>query len=117
MKMDSKFGEDMEMEEMVEGKGHNNKQHYKMMSMEDVAKELEKDFGEEIEDSKKYLCMAHVADKAGNEHDCHYLTEMAKDEYTHAYFIHSFMEEHDLDVLEDLEVEFEELKNKMKKFF
>lgn len=104
---------DMEMDEIYDVK---NKKH-KMMSMEDVSKELEKDFGEEISDSKKYLCMAKIAEKAHSEDDYHYLTEMAKDEYTHAYFIHNFMVEHDICVPEEQKKEFEELKEKMKEFF
>ena len=116
MKMDAKFEEDMEMEdEMHEGKHKGGK--HKIMTMEDVAENLKADFAEEIADSKKYFCMAKVAERAGNEHDCHYLTEMAKDEYTHAYFIYEFMHEHDIHVPEDQAGEFEELKEKMKEFF
>lgn len=114
--MDKKFEDDMDMEveEVFEG---SDKKHHKFMSMDDVVRELRKDFPEEIADSKKYLCMAKVAEKAHNEDDCHYLLEMAKDEYTHAYFIHSFMEEHDIQVPEEQEEEFMRLKDKMREFF
>ncbi|MDE7424993.1 MAG: hypothetical protein K2N51_15100 [Lachnospiraceae bacterium] len=112
--MDAKYREEMGMEdEVFEGK---DKKH-KIMTMEDVAHELKKDFAEEIMDSKKYLCMAKVAEKSHCEEDCHYLTEMAKDEYTHAYFIHEFMIEHDIHVHEEQKREFEELKERMKEFF
>lgn len=110
MKMDSKFEGEM-MDEAFDGKKN------KAMTMEDVAEQLSEDFAEEIADSKKYLHMAKVAEKADDYEDCHYLTEMAKDEYTHAYFIHSFMEEHDLDISEEQEKEFECLKDTMKGFF
>lgn len=113
MKIDEKFEEDMDMVDVVEGR---DKTH-KFMTMEDVAKELKKDFAEEIADSKKYLCMAKVAEKAHCEEDCHYLTEMAKDEYTHAYYIHSFLHEHDIHVLEELEEKFEALKEHIQEFF
>lgn len=114
MKMDKNFEEDM-MDEVYDGKGKEKK--HRFMTMDDVATELEKDFAEEIADSRKYLCMAKVAEKAHCEDDCHYLLEMAKDEYTHAYFIHSFMEEHDIHVPEEQVRDFEELKETMKEFF
>lgn len=110
MKMDSKFEDEM-MDEMLEGKGK------KCMTMEDVSEQLSKDFADEIADSRKYLHMAKVAEKADDYEDCHYLTEMAKDEYTHAYFIHSFMEEHDICIPEEQEKDFECLKETMKGFF
>lgn len=120
MKMDSKFEDDMEMS-YEEGHGH----HYakdrdkksKVMTMEDVADNLSKDLMDEIEDCKKYFCMSKVAEKSNNHEDCYYLLEMSKDEFTHAYFIHSFMIEHDIAIPEEQEKEFEHLKNKMKEFF
>ena len=114
MKRDAKFEEDMDMQEaMSEGKG----KHHKMMTMEDVSKCLEKDFAEEIADSKKYFSMANIAEQARCEEDARYLLEMAKDEYTHAYFIYDFMCEHDINVPEHQKREFEDLKNRMREFF
>lgn len=89
----------------------------KMMSMGDVAEALQNDFAEEIADSKKYLCMAKIADHADDHHDCHYLLEMAKDEYTHAAFIHDFMKRHDMCIPEEQEASFNELKETMAEFF
>lgn len=127
MKMDERFEEDMEVSDqyVVEDKWHDKKYtkrhgkeyEHKLMTMEDVANELAGDLSDEISDSRKYFCMAKIAEKSHNEDDSHYLFEMSKDEYTHAYFIHSFMLEHDMRIPEDQEVEFEELKEKMKEFF
>lgn len=114
MKMDGKFMEDFAEDEGMEvaaGKEH------KSMTMEDVAHELKKGFADEIADSKKYHHMAKIAEKAHCEEDCHYLMEMAKDEYTHAYFIHNFMKEHDIHIPEEHEEEFEHLTEEMKGFF
>lgn len=119
MKMDSKFENDMEIEHEFEHDSHytdKDKKH-KMMSMEDVAEQLSKDFADEIADSKKYFRMAKTVEKVGDREDCYYLMEMSKDEFTHAYFIHNFMTEHDIDIPEDLEEDFEKLKDKMKRFF
>lgn len=113
MKIDDKFDEDMEVEEYVGGSGKKNK----VMTMEDVVRDLKKDFAEEIADSKKYFCMSKTAEQAGRDEDSHYLLEMSKDEYTHAYFIHKFMEENDIHIPEEQMKEFEHLKEKMKKFF
>lgn len=88
-----------------------------MMTMHDVSECLQKDFSEEIADAKKYLCMAKIADNAGDEHDCHYLLEMAKDEYTHACFIHEFMERHNVCIHEEHERCYCELKEEMAEFF
>lgn len=118
MKMDAKFDDDMDMMEgMHEHMEHHKDKECKVMTMEEVGEELSKDFEDEIRDSKKYLHMAKIADKAGDYEDCHYLTEMAKDEFTHAYFIHSFMEEHGICIHEEHEKEFECLSETMKKFF
>lgn len=114
-------------DEMVDELGHKERywkngeyeghEEHKMMTMEDVAECLKKDFPEEIADSKKYLCMAKIADGAGDHHDCHYLLEMAKDEYTHACFIHDFMERHDMCIPEEQEECFCKLKEEMAEFF
>lgn len=93
------------------------KKEHKMMTMSDVSKCLQKDFAEEMADAKKYLCMAKIADRADDHHDCHYLLEMAKDEYTHAMFIHDFMERHDLHIPEEHEECFHKLKEEMAEFF
>lgn len=89
----------------------------KMMSMEDVSECLQKDFSEEIEDSKKYLCMAKIAESAGDYHDCHYLLEMAKDEYTHACFIRDFMLRHDMHISDVQECCYKKLEERMSEFF
>lgn len=117
MKMDAEFEEDMKMKDVEHEPYTDKHKKYKLMTLEDVAHELEKDFVEEIADSKRYLCMAHIAERAGDNEDCHYLTEIAKDEYTHAYFIHNFMIEHDIHIPEEYKHEFEELKETMRSFF
>lgn len=120
MKMD----DDEMMDEMVHDPkyvkhGDSNKEHksHKMMTMDDVAECLEKDFADEISDSKKYMRMAHIAENAGAYEDSHYLLEMSKDEYTHATFIYDFMERHGICIPEDQEVCYHELKEEMAKFF
>lgn len=128
MKMESKFDDDMELsheehEESHEhhyakdGKDKNKNKKHKVMSMEDIANSFSDDLTEEIEDCKRYFHMAMVAEKCGNHGDSHYLFEMSKDEFTHAYFIHSFMIEHDICITEEQEKDFECLKTKMKEFF
>lgn len=118
MKMDSKFEDDMEMSNEEGHEYHHGKdKKHKIMTMEDVADNLSKDLMDEIEDSNKYFHMSKIAEKSGNNEDSYYLFEMSKDEFTHAYFIHCFMIEHDIDIPEDQEKEFECLKNKMKEFF
>lgn len=95
------------------GKG---KEH-KLMTMADVSERLQENFADEIADAKEYLCMARIADHASDEHDCHYLLEMAKDELTHAMFIHDFMERHGIDIPEEQEECFGKLKEEMAEFF
>lgn len=112
MKMDDEL-----MDDTVRTNGNGKAKEHKMMTMADVSECLQKDFAEEIADAKKYLCMAKIADHANNEHDCHYLLEMAKDEYTHAVFIHDFMERHDLCVPEEHEACYNKLKEEMAEFF
>lgn len=106
-------------DELMEGAVHTtgkNKEH-KMTTMEDVSECLQKDFAEEIADAKKYLCMAKIAGNAGDEHDWHYLTEMAKDEYTHAAFIYDFMKRHEMHIPEEHEECYHKLKEEMAELF
>lgn len=118
MDMNYKYDEDMDMtEETVTGGHKKHVKTHKIITMDDVSEQLKVNFADEIADSHQYLCMARVADKAGCEEDCHYLIEMAKDEYTHAYFIHNFMHEHGIHVPEEQEEEFMHLKEKMSEFF
>lgn len=123
MKMDANFEDEIELEHghetvhthSIYGKGKDKK--HKLMTMEDVAKQLSDNLSDEISDSRSYLCMANIAERANDYDDCHYLTEMAKDEYTHAYFIYKFMKEHDICIPEDQEKDFECLRETMKDFF
>lgn len=105
MKMDKAFYEDMSTEEK-----------HKFTSMDDVITSLQCDLINEIADSHKYCQMAEAAKE--NDSDAYkYFTEMAKDEYTHAYFIHNYLIEHDVFIPEEREVAFKELKEKMKSYF
>lgn len=122
MKVDERIDDEMmdEPEHKSEcRKSDERKEHkeHKMMTMEDVAACLEEDFSEEIADSKKYLCMAKIANCAGDEYDNRYLLEMAKDEYTHALFIHDFMERHNIHIPEEKKECFDKLEEEMSRFF
>lgn len=88
-----------------------------MMTMKDVACGLSNDFGDEIADSKKYLRMAKIAEDARLYSDSHYLLEMARDEYTHARFIHRFMDKYGMCIPEDLEERYKWLEDEISKFF
>lgn len=116
MKMDEGFGDYGTENEMVDMHHHGEKKK-KMMTMDDVSECLQKDFSEEMEDAKKYLCMAKIADGAGDHHDSHYLLEMAKDEYTHACFIRSFMKHHEMEIPLAHEKRYKELEEEMAEFF
>lgn len=94
-----------------------SKEEHEMTTMSDVAECLKKDFVDEIHDSKKYLCMARIAECSGDEYAAHYLLEMAKDEYTHAAFIHDFMEKHNMCIHEEHETCYMKLKNEISCFF
>lgn len=120
MDYDEMVGEEITGIKHKEHDEHEHKEHkrHKLMKLEDVIEQLQEDFAEEIADSKKYLCMAKAVERAGHsEEACYYLTEMAKDEYTHANFIHSVMVKHDIELPEEQVKEYEELEEKMKEFF
>lgn len=108
---------DESMEDMTVAKDWKSDDKHKILTMDDVADNLEADFMDEISDSKKYMCMAKVADSAGNHHDCHYLLEMAKDEYTHARFIRGFMVEHNISIPEDQDKCYHKIEEEISKFF
>lgn len=96
---------------------HNWDDEHEIMTMADVSECLKKDFKEEIEDSKKYLCMSRIAECAGNDHDSYYLREMAYDEYTHATFIRDFMHRHNMCIKEEHEMCYMKLKEEMESLF
>lgn len=113
MRMDDTV-DDMLDEIAYKGKRGKDK---KVMTMEDVVEELLEDFSDEIEDSKKYMHMAHVAESAQDHRDSHYLLEMAKDEYTHATYIRSFLKDHRIEVPGEQEEHYIRLREEMGKFF
>lgn len=111
---DSATVDDMLDDTMYKGKTTKDK---KTMTMSDVADDLMEDFADEIADSKKYMRMAHVAESAKAYRDSHYLTEMAKDEYTHATYIRSFLKDHGIEIPEDQDEKYIDLREDMSKFF
>lgn len=60
----------------------------------DLGEHLSGHLKSEIEGFNGYMDMAEIADKKGDSELCEYLMQMAEDEYTHAYFIYKYMEEH-----------------------
>lgn len=108
--------EDM-LDDMTAAKDWKKDDKHKITSMDDVTEELENDFADEIHDSKKYMRMSRVAEKHGDYDDSYYLLEMSKDEFTHAKFIHEYLEEHDIEIPEELEEKYEKLEEEMSEFF
>lgn len=106
--------DDMFMEDEAAGKYEGEK---KIMTMADVAECLQKDFEEEMSDCKKYMCMAKVADNAGDHDASHYLLEMSRDEFTHACFIHGFMENHGMCICKEHEECYKALEAEMAGLF
>lgn len=66
----------------------------KTMTIEDISKQLHEDFSDEIHDTNKYMDMAECAKQLGHDETAYYLSEIAKDEYSHACYIYMYLKEH-----------------------
>lgn len=98
---------------------HEEKHHtkHKMMTLYDITDKLYENFPDEINDANHYMDMAKSAHNMGHEELAHYLSEMAKDEYTHAMFIHHHLKESGIEMPEEWHKEWEELENRFRGYF
>lgn len=83
-----------------------------MMTLEDISKKLHGDFNDEIQDANTYLNMAKCAQRMEHHDLAHYLCEMAKDEYSHAKFIHMYLVENGIDIDEEDKADWHELEER-----
>lgn len=86
---------------------------------ENMQKKVVERFHAEIADSKMYLEAATaMEDRDGTDANIVAgLYEMAKDEYSHAYFLKKYLDEHDIDIPEACEKNFKDLEVQIKKVF
>lgn len=91
------------------------------MKHEEVVKHMLSKLDEEITGADGYLNMAEAAMKMEhtdmNERLVTGVTEMAKDEYTHAEFIYAMIEEYDGKVPDAHAAKFDALTKRMEPFF
>lgn len=88
-----------------------------MMSLSEITDKLYEQFPDEINDANHYMDMAKSAYDMGHEELAQYLCEIAKEEFTHAMFIHHHMKESGVEIPEEWNKEWEELENRFRKYF
>lgn len=88
------------------------------MSVHDIKETFKKDFIDEVNDSNTYLDMAKAAEgESSNEHFIKGLYEMAKDEYTHAKFIHEMLVDWGCEIPENELMKWHMLKERVDRVF
>lgn len=90
---------------------------HRMMSLGEITDDLHEDFCDEIEDANKYMDMANSAASM-----CHYdladtLCAMAKDEFSHAKFIHCFLKSSGVEIPDEVCKKWEELEQRFRRIF
>lgn len=100
--------------EYEEDKTH--KKHYRM-SLAEITDKLHEEFEDEIEGANEYLNMANSAASMGHMDLADTLLAMAKDEFSHARFIHCFMKESGVHVSDEVHEDWKELENRFHKVF
>lgn len=84
---------------------------------DEVAKHIHVRFMEEITSACGYLDMAENAEKMGRLDLAEGLCEMAKDEYTHAAFIESVMNDEHITMTDDEKKKYSDLERRIECFF
>lgn len=86
---------------------------------EDMIEKVKERLHSEIADSKMYLDAAIAMENADNadQEVVMGLYEMAKDEYSHAYFFKNYLDKHDIDIPESCEKSFKELEAHVHRVF
>lgn len=87
------------------------------MSLSEITDSLYEQFPDEINDANHYMDMAKSAYDMGHEHLAECLCEVAKEEFTHAKFIHYHLNESGVEIPEEWHKEWEELENRFRKYF
>lgn len=68
------------------------------MTIEDISKKLHEEFSEEIQGANMYMDMAEDAERLGHSETAYYLSEIAKDEYSHACYIYMYLNENNIPI-------------------
>lgn len=84
---------------------------------EDVTKDILNHFSSEIEDANNYYAMMENAEKMNDVDLAFGLQEMAYEEYTHAKFIKMVLDDHHLEIPDDICEKWKALEEKMEAEF
>lgn len=87
-----------------------------MMTKEEISKHIVEKMDHEIKGCSEYLDMCEKAQEMENYELAHGLSEMAKDEYTHAHFMFEYMAENNIDVPETSRHDFYALQKRIMAF-
>lgn len=100
-----------------EEKHYKEESHLGMYSLPDITHKLHEEFEDEISGANQYLDMANSAAHM-NHHDlATALTMMAKDEYSHARFIHSFLKESGIAISDEICEQWKDVDNRFQRLF
>lgn len=87
------------------------------MTLADMQETFQEDLKDEIEDCNKYLDMAMAAEEMGQMELAHGLCEIAKDEYTHAEFLHKHLKHYGVEMPEMDRANYKKMKERVKSVF
>lgn len=114
------YGEKKEMHEPKYSSGtKTSKEHreHRMMSISDITDKLHEEFMDEIEGANQYMDMANSAAHMHHYDLAEVLSAMAKDEFSHANFIHHFLKESGVQISESCHEAWEELEVRFHRIF
>lgn len=87
------------------------------MENTDFSKKIEMSLLKEMQDVKNYVDMMKQEDRNGNREWASGFYYMAKDEYTHAIFLHEILEDLDFKMMDATQKEFEEFTKEFEDMF
>jgi ferritin len=88
-----------------------------VMSLQDITNKLIEEFPDEIEGANEYLDMAISAKEMSHNDLAMYLCEVAKDEFSHAKFIHHFLTRSGVSMSEDWKMAWSNLESRFRREF
>lgn len=87
------------------------------MKAEELSKHMSTHFSSEIDGANAYLDMAEKAEEMGENELMNGLLDMAEDEYSHAEFIKTIMDDKHVEIPAEMVHKFEELEKRMDSIF
>jgi ferritin len=88
-----------------------------MMTLQDIIEDFKHEFMDEVNGANKYLDEGWAADEMHYRDLCTHLCAMAKDEYSHAKFIHQTLMRYGIEIPTEEQTAWTQLEERMHQLF